>query len=78
MLEHDISELDEKTQEFLKKNPSVMLAYPIFGLPALEPLSKEDYKAFEKSMRERLEPEFERLRKAAARSWVAAKYKVLD
>lgn len=78
MLEHDISELDENAREFLKKNPAAVLAYQIFGSPAPEPLSKEEYKAFEKSMRERLEPKFERLRIAAARSWVAAKYKVLD
>jgi len=78
MLEHDISELDAETQEFLKKNPAAMLAYQIMGPPAPEPLSEEDYKAFENSMRERLEPTFEKLRIAAARSWIAAKYKVLD
>jgi len=78
MLEHDISELDAETQEFLKKNPAAMLAYQIFGPPAPEPLSEEDYRAFEKSMRERLEPTFDRLQKAAAKSWITAKYKVLD
>ena len=80
MLEHDISDLDEETQQFLKRNPSAMLAYQIFGPPAPEPLfkTKEEYDAFERDVRERLESADERLRRAAARSRIAAKYKMLD
>jgi len=80
MLEHDISELDAETQEFLKKNPAAMLAYQIMGPPAPEPLfkSKEEEDAFARELSEKLEPKYEELRKAAARSWIAAKYKVLD
>jgi len=80
MLEHDLSDLDEETQQFLKNNPSAMLAYQIMGPPTPKPLfkSREECEAFERSMYERLESTEKNLSIAHARSWVAAKYKMLD
>ncbi|MBW2972987.1 hypothetical protein KY346_01190 [Candidatus Woesearchaeota archaeon] len=80
MLEHDISDLDEETQKFLKKNPRAMLAYQIMGPPAPEPLfkSEEEYEAFARDLYEKLEQKDKELCRAAASSRARAKYKILD
>lgn len=80
MLENNISDLDEETQQHLKKNPLAMMVYQVLGPPAPKPLFKtrEEYEKYEREMREKLEPEWEKLRIANARSWASARYKLLD
>ncbi len=80
MLEDNIENLDEETQQRLKKNPLAMLAYQILGPPAPEPLfkSKEEYDAAAEKLRKELAPKFEKLRIAAAKSWVKARYHIID
>ena len=80
MPEYRLSDLDEETQQRLKKNPLAMMAYQILGPPAPRPLfkSREEFEAAAEKIRKELEPAWERYRIAAARSWAKARETVLD